>query len=249
MTYFDNNIKEVIILIKRYIALFIISIGIVFVSFNLMEYLYTYKKNGDLKRNLAENIIDDSYFLNVNFDKLLSINPDTVGFIKIDNTNISYPIVDSNDNIFYLNHSFDKKYNQAGSIFLDYRNDLDKLSKNNIIYGHGRLDNTMFGSLKDILTEEWLENKDNYYIKVTTPSHKMIFKIFSAYTILKESYYIKTYFSNTKYFKEFLETIMKRSVYNFGTDVNTTDKILTLSTCKDNFGMRIVVHAKLLKLM
>ena len=75
----------------------------------------------------------------------------------------------------------------------------------------------------------------------------MIFKVFSVYAIEKESYYIKTYFSNNKYFKKFLETVMKRSIFNFGTNVNTGDKILTLSTCKDNFGKRIVVHAKLLK--
>ena len=81
----------------------------------------------------------------------------------------------------------------------------------------------------------------------STPKSIMTFKIFSVYTIPKEGYYIKTYFSSNKYFKEFLETIMKRSIYNFNTDVNTSDKILTLSTCKDNFGKRVVVHAKLLK--
>ena len=105
----------------------------------------------------------------------------------------------------------------------------------------------MFGSLNNLLEKDWLSNKDNYYITVTTPNKIMTFKIFSVYTIDKESYYIKTYFSSNKYFKDFLETIMKRSIYNFGTDVNTTDKILTLSTCKNDFGKRIVVHAKLLK--
>ena len=105
----------------------------------------------------------------------------------------------------------------------------------------------MFGSLNNLLDSNNLDSKESYYITLSTPKSIMTFKIFSVYTIPKEGYYIKTYFSSNKYFKEFLETIMKRSIYNFNTDVNTNDKILTLSTCKDNFGKRVVVHAKLLK--
>ena len=175
------------------------------------------------------------------------MNSDIVGYIEVDNTNISYPVVKSSDNSYYLNHSYKKEKNNIGSIFLDYRNDLDNLSKNNIIYGHGRLDNTMFGSLNNLLDSSNLDSKESYYITLSTPNSIMTFKIFSVYTIPKEGYYIKTYFSSNKYFKEFLETIMKRSIYNFNTDLNTNDKILTLSTCKDNFGKRVVVHAKLLK--
>ena len=105
----------------------------------------------------------------------------------------------------------------------------------------------MFGSLNNLLDKKILNSKDSHYIKISTEKKIMIFKIFSVYTIPKESYYIKTYFSSNKYFKEFLETIMKRSIYNFKVNLNTNDKILTLSTCKDNFGKRVVVHAKLIK--
>ena len=105
----------------------------------------------------------------------------------------------------------------------------------------------MFGSLDNLLDSTLLDKEDNHYIKIITDNSIMTFKIFSVYTINKESYYIKTYFSNNEYFKEFLETIMKRSIYNFDTSVNTDDKILTLSTCKNDFGKRIVVHSKLLK--
>ena len=209
--------------------------------YNITDYYYDYKDNLELTKKL-EKVKSNTDFL-----KLKKINSEVVGIIKIKNTNINYPIVQSSDNTYYLNHSYTKEKSSAGTIFLDYRNDLENLSKNNIIYGHHRLDNTMFGSLSNLFEEEWLNNKDNYYITVDTREEKLTFKIFSVYTISKESYYIKTYFSNTKYFKEFLETIMKRSIFNFGTNVNTNDKILTLSTCKNNFGKRIVVHAKLLK--
>ena len=222
---------------KWYLVFIISSIIIIILIYNITSYYYSYKKDLEFKEKIAE----------YDFDKLKEINTDIVGFIEVDNTNISYPVVKSSDNSYYLNHSYKKEKNNIGSIFLDYRNDLDNLSKNNIIYGHGRLDNTMFGSLNNLLDSSNLDSKESYYITLSTPNSIMTFKIFSVYTIPKEGYYIKTYFSSNKYFKEFLETIMKRSIYNFNTDVNTSDKILTLSTCKDNFGKRVVVHAKLLK--
>lgn len=222
---------------KWYLVFIISSIIIIILIYNITSYYYSYKKDLEFKEKIAE----------YDFEKLKEINTDIVGYIEVDNTNISYPVVKSSDNSYYLNHSYKKEKNNIGSIFLDYRNDLDNLSKNNIIYGHGRLDNTMFGSLNNLLDSSNLDSKESYYITLSTPNSIMTFKIFSVYTIPKEGYYIKTYFSSNKYFKEFLETIMKRSIYNFNTDVNTNDKILTLSTCKDNFGKRVVVHAKLLK--
>ena len=222
---------------KWYLVFIISSIIAIMLIYNITTYYYSYKKDLEFKEKIAE----------YDFDELKKINSDIVGYIEVDNTEVSYPVVKSSDNSYYLNHSFDGKKNEIGSIFLDYRNDLDNLSKNNIIYGHGRLDNTMFGSLNNLLDSSNLDSKESYYITLSTPNSIMTFKIFSVYTIPKEGYYIKTYFSSNKYFKEFLETIMKRSIYNFNTDVNTNDKILTLSTCKDNFGKRVVVHAKLLK--
>ena len=222
---------------KWYLVLLISSIIILILSYNVTSYLYGYKKDMEFKERIE----------NYNFDTLKKINPDIVGYIEVNNTNINYPIVKSNDNKYYLNHSFTKNLSKRGAIFLDYRNDLDDLSRNNIIYGHGLVDRTMFGSLNNLLDEEWFNNKDNHYIRIITDNRIMIFKIFSVYTIDKESYYIKTYFSNNKYFKEFLETIVKRSIHKFNINVSPSDRILTLSTCKNDFGKRIVVHAKLLK--
>ena len=220
-----------------YLVFIVSSILIIIFIYNISNYYYSYKKEIELKNKISK----------YKFNELLEINPDIVGFIEVDNTEVSYPIVKSNDNSYYLNHTYTKEKSEIGSIFLDYRNNLDNLSFNNIIYGHGRIDNTMFGSLNNLLDKKILNSKDSHYIKISTEKKIMIFKIFSVYTIPKESYYIKTYFSSNKYFKEFLETIMKRSIYNFKVNLNTNDKILTLSTCKDNFGKRVVVHAKLIK--
>lgn len=184
--------------------------------------------------------------IDVNFDKLKIKNNDTVGWINVNNTNINYPFVQSNDNSFYLNHSFDKKYNEAGWVFMDYRNNINFTDKNTIIYAHSRLDKTMFGSLSKVLKPDWYTNKDNHIIRISTESENTLWQIFSVYTIKTESYYITTNFNSNDEYETFLNTIASRSKYDFNTQLNNNDTILTLSTCYSDTE-KTVVHAKLIK--
>ena len=186
-------------------------------------------------------------FIDVNCDTLLKENKDTIGYIHINNTNVSYPILQTDNNIYYLNHSFDKKRNKAGRIYLDYKNDINNLSDNTVIYGHARFDGTMFGSLKNVLSDYWLKNKDNYVIYISTFKENMLFQIFSIYTVEKENYYIKTSFDSDNEKREWLDTMKERNIAPISTEVNIDDKILTLSTCQNNHGGRIVIQAKLIK--
>ncbi len=181
----------------------------------------------------------------VDFAALKEKNKDTKGWIKVAGTEVNYPFVQSADNEYYLSHSFSGKKNYAGWVFLDFRNDINNLSKNTVIYGHGRLNNTMFGSLKQTVKEKWLSNPDNFYIETATENGKQVWQIFSTYTIEPESYYITTRFSDSQ-FQTFVDTIKGRSVHNFNTQVTKDDHILTLSSCYDN-TKRVVVHAKLVK--
>lgn len=185
--------------------------------------------------------------LSADFNELKKKNPDTVGWIKVEGTNINYPVVQTTNNTYYLNHSYDKSYNEAGWVFADYRNNLDELDKNTVIYAHGRVDTTMFGSLKNILKSSWYNNKNNHIIKFSTPKENTLWQVFSVYTIEKESYYITTEFPSNEYFKEFVDTLKDRSKIEFSAVPNENDKILTLSTCKDSKGNRVVMHAKLIK--
>lgn len=183
-------------------------------------------------------------FIDVDINKLKTFNPDTIGFIKVMGTNINYPFVQTKDNDYYLNRSYDKTYNNAGWIFLDYRNN-EFNDKNTIIYGHGRINGTMFGSLKDTLKSSWQNNKDNYIIKISTEKENSIWQIFSVYKIATTSDYLQTTFSDNE-FESFINLIKGRSSYNFETNVTNEDKVLTLSTCY-NDNDKMVVHAKLIK--
>ena len=184
--------------------------------------------------------------IDVDFNKLKGMNSDTIGWIQVNGTNINYPFVQTSNNEFYLNHTYDKSYNKAGWVFMDYRNNKTDYDKNTIIYAHGRMDNTMFGSLRKVLTNGWLNNKDNYIVKLSTKKENTLWQVFSVYKILTTNDYIKVNFSNNEEFLEFGNTLLNRSVFEFNTTINENDKILTLSTCYNNSN-KIVLHAKLIK--
>ena len=184
--------------------------------------------------------------INVDFNELKKKNNETVAWINVNNTNINYPVVQTDNNDFYLNHSYNKEYNEAGWVFLDYRNNKNFTDKNTIVYAHSRLDKTMFGSLSKTLNENWYQNKDNHIIRISNEYENSLWQIFSIYIIDTESYYITTEFNNDTDYQNFLNTMISRSKYDFHTPLNTKDRIITLSTCY-NDNKKTVVHAKLLK--
>ena len=183
--------------------------------------------------------------MNVDFSKLKKTNKDVIGWIKLNGTNINYPFVQTNNNKYYLTHSFDKTYNSAGWVFLDYRNNGIN-NKNTIIYAHGRTDETMFGSLKKVLTKKWFNNKENHIIKISTETENTLWQIFSVYRIPTTNDYLQTEFNSDDEYQRFIDMLLKRSSYNFNSYVNEKDNIVTLSTCYNNSD-KLVVHAKLIK--
>lgn len=184
-------------------------------------------------------------YLEVDFSNLINSNKETVAWVSVPNTNINYPIVQHSDNNYYLNHSFNGLNNEAGWVFMDYRNSIEHLGRNTIVYAHTRKDGSMFGTLENILSSSWYENQDNYAIKVSTKYENNLWQVFSVYCIPTTTDYIQTDFSDDS-FQEFLNKIRGRSVFDFKTTVNIKDKVLTLSTCH-NRDERIVLHAKLIK--
>ncbi len=184
--------------------------------------------------------------IEVDFYDLKEVNSDTTGWIQVNGTNINYPFVQAKDNKYYLNHTFNKKYNSAGWVFLDYRNKSDLSDKNNIIYAHGRIDKTMFGTLRNALTNGWLDNKENYVIKISTPYDNSMWQVFSVYHIKTTSDYLKIDFKSDESFLKFANMLKERSAKDFNTLVSKNDQILTLSTCYNN-EERVVIHAKLIK--
>ena len=261
----EKNTLSIILLLLRIICIIVIIFCLIYIFMWYMEN----RKNADMLKNVKESSILDTKTIQISvdsseiydgdseipntieipvyeldFDKLLSINNSTVGWINVPNTSIDYPVAQAKDNGFYLNHSFDNSKNTAGWIFADYRNKFDGTDKNIIIYGHNRMDTSMFATLKNTQKDWWYNNKNNKYITYTTPNGVIVYEVFSAYTIPMESYYLTTEFSSDSSYLEFLNTLKNRSVHDFGVSLDSSDRILTLSTCDASGKSRVVIHAK-----
>lgn len=206
----------------------------------IIEQPITIDKNAPYWNFIKMNLID------ADFNELKKINKEVRGWIQVNGTNINYPYVQASDNDFYLNHSFDKSSNGAGWIFMDYRNNSKEFDKNTIIYGHGRSNTSMFGTLKNILKSSWFKDSNNYVIKLATEQENSLWEVFSVYKIPTTSDYLQIKFSSDEEFQNFANKLIERSAYNFNTPVNSTDKIITLSTCW-NDEEKVVMHAKLIK--
>ena len=184
----------------------------------------------------------------VDFNDLLKQNSDTVAWIIVKNTNVNYPVVQTTNNDYYLHHSFNRKTNGAGWVFADFRDNFNDFNQNMVIYAHGRKDKVMFGSLTNTLKPSWYKNGDNQIIQLSTLKYNTMWQIFSIYKVEAESYYITTDFGSKESYAAFIQKMKERSIYDFGIDVTTDDKILTLSTCYNDNGIRLVVQAKLVKI-
>lgn len=211
----------------------------------------TGKLSEDLKQYITEieesNVVEaggEEQEYTIDFEQLRQINPDTRAWLKIESLNLDFPVVQANDNDYYLKYSFDRTRNSDGWVFFDYRNLLDGTDKNTIIYAHNRKNGTMFSNLVNILDSSWYDNEENRYFNLYIGDQKYTYEVFSIYQIKVESYYIQTYFNSNQTYLNFLNTIKSRSIKDYGIELTETDNILTLSTCGSNSKYRVVLHAR-----
>lgn len=249
----DTKHKKVVkVLIK--VLLVVLMIIFILVVCRIVKYSMENRENAKLTEDILNSVVqilpvgETTNRIVIDFERLKDINNEVVGYLKVNGTDIEYPIVKTTNNDFYMTHNLEKKYNSAGWAFVDYRNKLDGTDKNIIVYGHNRRDGSMFCSLKNVLSKAWEEKEENRDVTfiIESDEENTIYKVFSVYEIPEEDYYITTDFSKMD-FGNFVSTIKARSKYNFNVEVNAEDNILTLSTCGATNNSRIVLHAKKLK--
>ena len=230
---------------KRKVVLLVIG-TLILINISIVSYKLYLFSHADEVSHKNEIIINNQTSLKHNMLANLQLeNSDTVAYLKVNGTNIDYPVMQGADNDFYLKHDFNKNAVFAGSVFLDYRNDIDKIDKNNIIYAHAMNNGSMFGSLKNILTDEWLNNKDNHIITLINSNGVQKFEVISVYYIPVTNDYLYVNFNSDEDFLAFEQKMIDRSIYDFGAKANKDDKLLSLSTCKQHVE-RIVLHARLI---
>ena len=206
--------------------------------------------------NLQNEIKDVYYFekneenISEKFKKLSEINSDIKGWLFISGTIIDYPVLQSlNDSEYYINHNYKKEPSRYGSIFISSDCKLDSDCKNIIIHGHSMKDGTMFADLLKFSDLEFY--KKNPIVEFDTSEGKGHYKIVSVFKINtlpehgKIFDYLVPQFNNSKSFRDYIEEVRKRSLFDIPVDVNEDDKIITLSTCSYEFkDFRTVIVAR-----
>lgn len=182
--------------------------------------------------------------ISYSFIELLKRNPQTIGWVHVPNSNIDYPVVQATDNDFYLNHSFDKSANSAGWVFADYSCKIPD-SQNTIIYGHNRKDRSMFGSLKNVLEDDWKADQNNEYITFANLNETGIYQIFSVFVCndVDVNSYLSVNFESDDDFNKYVKKIKDMSIQNYDTNVEDVDKMITLYTCYGMNNQRLLVFA------
>lgn len=241
------NIKKIFLLA----LIIILSFSIYKIVIFMVELHHSNKENKEINdKVIQDKVINEELggqevIEEINFDKLLEINPDTKGWIRYNK--INYPVVQTDNNNYYLIHSFKKNKNELGSVFIDYRNTAFN-DKNTVIYGHNAINGKMFGALAYLLKKNFY-NENKVIEIIDLDKNKINYQIFSYYIIEEENYYIKTTFNDDEEYQTFLNTIRNRSIKKINITPSINDQILTLSTCygSGNTTKRIVVHAKRIK--
>lgn len=228
-------------------------------AYNIYNYFIEENLNNKLNNNLVdiavtviENDIQKNYEekaenipIEVDFDILKQKNNDIIGWIYSENTPINFPVVQSDDNEFYLRRLIDKTYNRAGTIFMDYRNNKDLGDWNTIIYGHNMKNNSMFGTLLNYKEQSYFdEHKTMYYL---TENEKYKVDLIAGY-IEDSNSTIYDLPLNKDIKEKIINNAKDKSTFKSDVEITNEDKILTLSTCSYEYDeARYVLIGVLIK--
>lgn len=224
---------------KKPILIIIICIFfVILLTFSIFKFILPKTKEDsyllmDIDTNRNNNVNNP-----INYEEIINNlkekynNNDVVGILEIDNTNYIVPILQGSDNDYYLNHLPNKEENYMGSIFLDYRVNIDS-SKKLLIYGHNSSNIDMpFTILEEYYDKDYYDN--HKYIEITTSTTKKKYEIFSVHIETNDFSYMNLNFKDDTDYLNHLKKLKSRSMYDTGVEVNANDEILILQTCSEH---------------
>ena len=237
-----------------YTIITILLISLVLISSYL---IFKEKKQNEKQENTFEDLIEiveenieNQEERKIDINKLYEENKDIVGWLKIDNTTINYPIMQNiNDPNYYLHRDFYKNYSSYGTPYMAKQCNLN--SDNIVIYGHHMKNNKMFGKLEKYKSKDFYNN--HKIITFTTLEKEYSYEIFAVfkttvYTKNTFRYYENINFENKKMYNDFINICKDKSLYQTGIEIKDKEKLITLSTCEySNKNSRLVIVARKIK--
>ena len=244
---------------KKVIFIILIIIFICSILY-IAKYIYNSHKGAE-EQNIIENVVINEEEITeektenmLKLEELQKKNSEIVAYIQIDGTKISYPVLQTTDNDYYVTHNYKKEYSETGAIFLDKDSDLNKPSTNFLIYGHRAKNGTMFEDLINYKKEKFY--KEHPIIKLTTPTEDAEYEIIAVFlsriyyksekNVFRYYYFIEA--QNEKEYNEYVNNSKKASLYDTGKTAKYGDQLLTLSTCEySQDDGRLAIVAKKIK--
>ncbi|MGL5352979.1 MAG: class B sortase [Clostridium sp.] len=224
-------------------VIIVISLGIII--YKSYQYYIDEKMYSEIQKYkpVVEKLDEeDGKKVNINEMKLMSINRDYKLWLNIGNTNVDYPVVQTDNNEFYLKHNFNKEESISGTLFVDYRNNINE-DENVVIYGHNMRNGTMFKDINSFKDKEFFENN---YITIIKDNREYKYEIFSIYVIPENEVVLNQKFENHDEYLKYLDVLSEKSLYKKEVDLNDDSNIITLITCSYEYdNARTIIHAKL----
>ena len=215
------------------------------------------KLNQELQENIPNTEIDTSEEIDVNKEVFKTIidlqkeNTDVKGWIKINDTNINYPLLQGLDNDYYLNRNYQKEYSSYGSIFIDKDSNLDDINSNVIIYGHSMNDKEMFQNLLNYANKEYYDSHKIIEIYTNNEARKYeIVTVFKSRVFYQDEQNVFRYYychdlSSEEKYNDYVNNSKNLELYNTGVDAHFGEQLITLITCEySEDNGRMVVVAK-----
>ena len=229
----EYNTKKIVMIV----LIIVILLSVIYIVFNSFKGKKAKGEMDELLDSIQVTPTTEKTEMMLKLEELQKINPEIVGWIKIDGTDINYPVLQTTDNSYYMSHDYKKDDSRDGSIFLDKDYDCDIPSTNLLMYGHNNSNGTMFEDLMNYKKEDFY--KEHQTIKLTTNKEDVEYEIIAVF--LSRVYYKSEtnvfryyYFINAKTekeFNEYIENSKKASLYNIDKTAQYGDQLLTLSTC------------------
>lgn len=202
--------------------------------FDYFSLLKKEKKSIDTVQDKVKPIEDEvteetNAILDIDWEGLKTINSDIVGWIYIPDTNINYPVLRTDNNSYYLTHSYDKSKLSSGAIFMDTNTNFDEDALNTFIYGHNVWHGTMFRELEYYTSKEFYETHSIFYY--ITPENTYQCSIISFYVDKHDADTYKYDYVDYQHFYEYLKEIKEKSMYETKQGIDDVAKIISLYTC------------------
>ena len=167
--------------------------------------------------------------ISMDFTELLKTNSDIKGWIFGEGTNVDYPILQTDDNDFYMDHLYNKEANSSGSIFADYRNQSDFSDRNTVLYGHHMGNGTMFGSIEHYASQDFYDATPT--MKLYTPEGDYLIELICGTHESGDEQFVEFNFKTEEDFQKYVESFRARSTFKSDVQVQPGDKLISLCTC------------------